>query len=356
MPLTNAQYDELMRSYQEKQLARHHLITTRQEEIAKRAPRMAQLDAQIAHLSVGEAKRRLTAARPAKADSSAKTEVSARAGAFADPTVADPAPGSGASDTIRERIATLADEKRALLVSLGYPEDYLDPPYDCPDCKDTGYIGSERCHCFRQAAIDLIYGQTNRMSVFKRECFANFSLAYYPRDLIDPGTGISSYDAAKNTYDKCLQFVKDFDTTYQNLFLFGDTGVGKTFLCNCIAGELIGTGHSVLYFSADRLFDTLADHAFGRGMVREADYRSIFDCDLLIIDDLGTEMTNSFTLSQFFVCLNERILHERSTVISSNLGLQDISTIYSERVFSRIISSFLLLHLFGKDIRVQKKL
>ncbi len=328
MPLSNAQYDEIMRSYQEKQLARHHLITSREQELEQIAPRMAQLNAEIAHRSVQEAKSRLGTASS----------------------------GSDDAESVREQIMDLAKEKRQILTSLGYPEDYLDPPYECPDCKDTGYIGSERCHCFKQAAIDLIYGQSNLAAVFERENFDHFSLDYYPRDLIEKETGVSAYAAAENTYHKCLQFVRDFDNTYQNLFLFGNTGVGKTFLCNCIAGELIHSGHSVIYFSADRLFDTLADHAFGRRPGAESDYHNILDCDLLIIDDLGTEMTNSFTLSQFFVCLNERILHEKSTLISSNLGLLDISSIYSERIFSRITSNFMLLHLFGKDIRVQKNL
>ncbi|MCC8142426.1 MAG: ATP-binding protein [Lachnospiraceae bacterium] len=365
MPLTNTQYDEIMRSYQDKQLMRHHIITAREEEIAKRSPEMAELNARIAHLSVEEAKRRLGV------DSSAETDLSARAGAPAEAGTNRPAAGSNMSETAtrisetaaaeqsstpQEKIAALADEKRALLSSLGYPEDYLDPPYDCPDCQDTGYIGSERCHCFKQAAIDLVYEQSHFAPILEEECFDHFSLEYYPKDLIDKGTGISSYAAAKNTFDQCRRFVREFDNEFQNIYLFGDTGLGKTFLTNCIAGELIRSGHSVIYFSADRLFQLLADHAFGRNTAAEADYRSIFDCDLLIIDDLGTEMTNSFTLSQFFVCLNERLLHKRSTLISSNLGLQEISSIYSERIFSRISSSFLVLHLFGKDIRVQANL
>ncbi len=328
MLLTNAQYDTLMRSYQDKQLSRHRLIEDRKAEIAKRTPRMAELDAEIARIRVEEAKQQLE-------------ESVAEADALPSP---------------EERIASITAEKRSLLASLGYPEDYLTPPYHCPDCEDTGYIGTKRCHCFQQAAIDLLYAQSSLAPVFDRECFENFSLSYYSEELIDPGTGISSLAAAQNTYENCRRFVKEFDTQFQNLFLFGDTGVGKTFLTNCIAGELIRLGHSVLYFSADRLFDTLADHTFSRGRIAEADYSGIFDCDLLIIDDLGTEMTNSFTLSQFFVCLNERIRHQKSTLISSNLNLQDVSRTYSERIFSRITSCFTVLHLFGKDIRLQQTL
>ncbi len=355
MPLTNAQYDELMRSYQEKQLARHRLITAREAEIAEQSPVMEELNAEIAHLSVEEAKRRI-AGRTKGDDSSAETDISARAEYPASSSDDSPAARNEGAAPIRERIEELAEKKRELLVSLGYPEDYLEPPYDCPDCRDTGYIGSDRCHCFRQSAIDLVYTQSNLARVFERECFGNFSLGYYPEDLIDRGTGISAYAAAERALTACRRFVEEFDDSFQNLFLFGDVGVGKTFLCNCIAGELIRTGHSVIYFSADRLFRLLADHAFGRDNTAGTDYNRIFDCDLLIIDDLGTELPNALTVSQFFVCLNDRLLEERSTVISSNLDLQKIKETYTERNSSRILSSFTLLHLFGDDIRLKQNI
>ncbi len=343
MLLTNTQYDALMRSYQNRQIARHRLIEDRKAEIAKLTPRMAELDAEIARISVEEAKRQLV--YPDAAEKEAEPE---KTGSHS--------PESGSTRTPEERIAALTAEKRSLLASLGYPEDYLNPPYHCPDCEDTGYIGTERCHCFQQAAIDLVYAQSNLAPIFERECFENFSLSYYSEDLIDPGTGISSLEAAKSAYDNCRLFVRDFDTQFQNVFLFGDTGTGKTFLSHCVAGELLRAGHSVLYFSADRLFGILADYTFGRDRASEADYDGIFGCDLLILDDLGTEMINTLTLNKFFSFLNERLLHQKSTLISSNLNLQDIRHTYTERISSRISSYFTVLHLFGRDIRVQQTL
>ena len=127
-------------------------------------------------------------------------------------------------------------------------------------------------------------------------------------------------------------------------------------MSHCVAKELLDTGHSVIYFSAHRLFDILAKHAFGKDELQFGEYQNIFDCDLLIIDDLGTEMTNFFTVSQFFICLNERMVNRKSTLISSNLGLSDIASIYSERISSRISDGYILLHLFGEDIRIKKKL
>lgn len=325
MPLTNTQYDEIMRTYQQKQLARQHLITVRQSELAERSAEFAGIGGQIAHLSVSRARRLLDG-------------------------------DAHALDHLREQIAELSARRIQLLKELGYPADYLNPPYDCPDCQDTGYIGRERCHCLVQASIDLIYAQSNLQDALEEENFERFCAEWYAEDIVDESTGMTSREAALLALERCRTFASRFDEEKGNLLLFGDTGVGKTFLSHCIAGELMATGHSVIYFSAHQLFDILAQSAFGRDASAADTCRNIFDCDLLIIDDLGTEMPNSFTTSQFFICLNDRIRSGKSTLISSNLELFDIASIYSERVFSRISNSFTLLHLFGHDIRIQKKL
>ncbi len=325
MSLTNPQYDEIMRSYQEKQRLRQRLIAQRQAALFEQSPRFEELNRTIASLSVSCARRLIDG-------------------------------DSAALLSLKEEISSLSAQKARLLSSLGYPADYLEPPYQCPDCQDTGYVSGKRCHCFLQASIDLVYAQSNLTSMLETENFSTFSFSHYADDIYAPGMKISSLDAAKNAFSKCWQFVQQFDTEYRNLLLFGNTGVGKTFLSHCIAKELLDSGHSVIYFSAPRFFDVLAAHAFQRDAAATIDYHNIFSCDLLIIDDLGTEVANSFTSSQFFVCLNERLMQKKSTLISSNLNLQDIANIYSERIFSRISSNFLLLQLFGNDIRIQKNL
>lgn len=325
MPLTNTQYDQIMRGYQDRQLERQRLIDTRREEIATVIPEIAKLDADIASLSVRRARQLLDG-------------------------------DTSALEDLHEQIQALSLQKQQLLQAHGYPADYFQPPYTCPDCQDTGYIGHERCHCLKQAAIDLVYTQSNLKGILEQENFASFSMDYYDNDIYDENTRISSYEAAQNALLQCRRFVDTFDSSFENLLLFGDTGVGKTFLSNCVAKELLDTGHSVIYFSAHHLFDLLAQKTFAKDPQAAESYRNIFDCDLLIIDDLGTELTNHFTTSQFFVCLNERIRKEKSTLISTNLQLFDIATIYSERIFSRISNSFTILHLFGKDIRICKKL
>ena len=248
--------------------------------------------------------------------------------------------------------------RASLLQEAGFPADYLEPVYRCPDCRDTGYIGNEKCHCFRQAIIDLLYMQSNLRETLKSENFSAFSLDYYPDLVPDALTGLTARQTAEHALKTSLNFVRNFDHAFENLFLYGDTGLGKTFLSHCIAKELIESTHSVIYFSAFRLFELFADSTFGRtdSASQQELEQHIFECDLLIIDDLGTELVNSFVSSQLFLVLNERILRRKSTLISTNLSLGTFADTYSERIFSRISSTYTMLRLIGDDIRIQKKL
>ena len=189
-----------------------------------------------------------------------------------------------------------------------------------------------------------------------RENFDTFSMEYYSEGHIDRLTGRSSREAIEIALKTCHEFTDTFGTDFRNLLLYGDTGVGKTFLSHCIAKELLEQSFSVIYFTAAQLFDIFAKSTFRREEEAGADCEHIYSCDLLIIDDLGTEMSNTFTNSQLFICLNERILRKKSTLISTNLSLEDLKNIYSERVFSRITSAYTVLRLTGDDIRIQKKL
>ena len=300
MALTNAQYDEIMRGYEQRQTENRHRLELRTKEIYEKEPRLTLLDDEISSTSVSSARLLLSG-------------------------------DEAESQKLRERLTLLQKEKSGLIASLGYPKDYLAPTYTCADCKDTGYIGNERCHCFKQAAIDLVYTQSNLKSVLEKE-------------------------TAQNAVAECRNFIAGFTKEFSNLFLYGDTGVGKTFLSNCVAKELLDRGHSVIYFTAFELFHVFEKNVFERAQDMALPYQNIFDCDLLIIDDLGTELSNSFTVSQLFLCLNERILRKKSTIISTNLGLNQLAEIYSERTFSRISSNYTMIKLFGDDIRIKKKL
>ncbi len=161
---------------------------------------------------------------------------------------------------------------------------------------------------------------------------------------------------AKLAVTNCHDFIDNFENKPKNIFFYGNTGVGKTFLSNCIAKELLDAGYSVIYFTAFQLFDILSKGVFEKDADAIAAHQNIFDCDLLIIDDLGTELSNSFTTSQLFLCVNERILRQKSTIISTNLNLEQIAEIYSERTLSRISSNYSFIKLFGDDIRIKKRL
>lgn len=326
MALSNSQYNQLMRTYEQQQLDNEARMRRRYEEITRKIPKLHEIDDSISGLSIWHAKNILN--------------------------------GSDAPITsLKEEIEKLSSKKKELLKSNGYPEDYLELHYRCPDCKDTGYIGTKKCHCFHRAIIDLLYTQSNLKESLDAENFSTCSLDFYSSNHIDPLTGRSSLESMKTALKTCHEFVDTFSNEFRNILLYGDTGVGKTFLSHCIAKELIENAVSVMYFTATQLFDIFAKNTFGRNEEQDADaFEHIYSCDLLIIDDLGTELSNSFTSSQLFVCLNERILRRKSVIISTNLALEDLKAVYSERIFSRLSSNYTMLRLTGDDIRIQKKL
>ena len=327
MPLSNTQYDTIIREYNAKQIRNQHMEDDRMREVYGKDQRLKAIDDNISSCSLAQARKLLNG----------------------DVT---------ALSKLRSQLTEFRQQRLSILKELGYSEQYFEPSYECPDCKDTGYIGNQRCHCFKQRAIDLVYTQSNIRSILKTENFNTFCYDYYSETEVNPTTGLTSLETMQNAVKECRKFINEFDSVFSNLFFYGDTGVGKTFLSNCIAKELLDTGHSVIYFTAFQIFDVFEQNTFHKSTTENiiAAHQNIFDCDLLIIDDLGTEMPNSFTVSQLFLCLNERILRRKSTIISTNLTLNKVAEIYSERTFSRISSSYVILKLFGDDIRIQKKL
>lgn len=323
MPLQNYQYDTIMREYNRRQAEHRHQLEKRRTKAYAQIPRLAEIDREVASLSAQKARSALSG-------------------------------GILKLEDLKASIARLSGERIALLAEHGYPKDYLELSYTCPICQDTGYIESKKCTCFKKAEIELLYAQSNLKEILKKENFEHFSFDYYSDTIKNEATGLSALEMARRAHDTAQNFVRNFDSEFQNLFLYGDTGVGKTFLSHCIARELLNTAHCVLYFSAFDLFDLFAQSAFSKKADDRSNEDLIYDCDLLIIDDLGTELTNSFVSSQLFLCINERIMRRKSTIISTNMKLSDVSGTYSERTFSRIASSYQMVKLIGKDIRIQK--
>lgn len=325
MSLKNSQFDALMRQYNRRQLHNKHIQDEHIAEAYHVIPELTLIDQEIAALSVKKAKSLL---------------------------------GMDGSDyfDLPKSICKLGKKRSQLLQEHGYPADYLQLNYDCSHCKDTGYISNEKCICFKKATIDMLYTQSNIKEILEAENFEHYSFQYYPDDITNPATGLTALKTAHQAVDYAWEFIDDFDKQFNNIFIYGDTGVGKTYLSHCIAKELMDRTHPVMYFSAFDLFDLFAKNKFQRDSEAQGMTEYIFDCDLLIIDDLGTELTNSFVSSQLFLCVNERIMRKKSTIISTNLSIDNFLEIYSERTFSRISSNYTMIKLFGNDIRIRKKL
>ena len=317
MALTVTQYNSIMRQYEERQTRNRHLQEARLRHIYETVDGYQQLDESVATISVAQGKKMLAGDTEALA-------------------------------VLREKLRILSEDRHRLLITHGYSDDFLSPVYDCPDCKDTGYIQGQKCHCFRQAEIALLYEQSNLKKSLDKENFSTLSYDFFEGEALD---------TYRQVVTKCENFCTTFKTSYQNLFFYGTVGTGKTFLTNCIARECIEMGCSVLYFSASGLFDYLARNAYNFKSQEElsALYSDLYSCDLLVIDDLGTEMATALTLSHFFTCINERLLRQKPIIISTNLSLEDCRNRYQDRIFSRLISNFEFCKLVGPDIRMCKK-
>ena len=317
MGLSNEQYDSIIRTYNQRETRARLLADERKQEVMRKLPEYGELDSKIGECAL-EATRSLL---------------------------------SGNNDALEEanrRIDEFSREKLKVLKEAGYPEDYLEIQYVCPDCKDTGYIGQEKCHCFKQAIISILYSQSNISELLKRDNFSNLSYDYYE------GEDLKRFESAVNAAHK---FVDTFDQDYENLLFCGTVGTGKSFLSGCIAGELLNSGHSVIYFSAVELFELLSDIMFGKGdrNVLQSRKEDIYNCDLLIIDDLGTELTNSAIATELFSLFNERHLRRKSVVISTNLTVDELKDRYDDRIFSRIAERYRIFRISGPDIRRIRK-
>jgi DNA replication protein DnaC len=341
MGITNSQYDAIMRVYEKRRVDNHHVEEARRQAAYDAIPALGQLDRAVASLSVEALRRSLKGGKPQSGEGVLPASLGAH---------------------LKDAAGGMAPEqrRRQLLAAHGFPEDYLDPVYTCPDCHDTGWQGAKHCHCFDREVISLFYTQSGLSDILLKENFDTFDLSLYREDLIDERSGKSSRQIMTSALSACKRFAQGYGNGKQmdDLLLTGKAGLGKTFLTHCIAKELIDKGRSVIYYSAGELFDQLASHRFGRedDPLEGVDDAFLTGCDLLIIDDLGTEYINSFVGSALFQLLNARISLRRGTVISTNLSPLEIGRIYSDRISSRIMEHFILIRVFGEDIRVRKRI
>lgn len=324
MALSNKQYDKIMRDYDRKQYQNYRQQRQRMDEIYEKIPRIQEIEEAISSCSLAHAEKIFFSENKNKADEQ-KTVM----------------------QDLKAQLQSFRKEKELLLEQAGYPKDYLDMHYTCPDCEDTGYINRKKCHCFHREEIKLLYSDSHLDAILSKENFSNFSFDVYDEE---------QKQAMPPIISACRNFLQTFSENCENLLLYGSVGTGKTFLSNCIAKELLDRKYSVVYFTSFQLFELFQFNGNQNKEDFQQYYESILESDLLILDDLGTELVNAFTVSKLFQVLNERALRKKSTIISTNLALKEFRDIYSERIFSRIINSYTLLKFVGSDIRVRQKI
>ena len=329
MALSNSQHNQILAAYDEKHYKRKHLENSRLVEVYTKIPSYKELDNSIATLNVEKGKLLLYG--------------------DADKAV-----------LIDERIKEIRAKKQSLLCEYGFGVHYLDIPYECDLCKDTGYVNNSPCTCFNKLASVMFCKETMSREGFEKHSFDNFNYDLYDSTTLDKALNITPYDNAKNNVKKAKEFISEFGKEYdlrskKNLFIYGPTGVGKTYLSNCIAKELIDSGRSVMYVSAPNLFELLSDYNYNKdsdNIDLKPRINKIKNDDLLILDDLGTEFSNSYTLAQLYQLINDRLNKGLSTVITSNIHLNEIKPKYDERIYSRIVGNYCFIKLIGRDLRL----
>jgi len=261
---------------------------------------------------------------------------------------------------VEKRKNELTENRNSIINNSG---EIIEIPsmYSCDKCSDTGYIGKDKCSCYleimKKVMLSEVNGATSISFDFDKDTFDNFSLEWYSK-IKDEKLKISPYDNMKMVLRDCKLFCFDFKKQGGNLFFYGKSGTGKTFMANCIANDLIRQGCNIVYQSAYKLFQFMEDYKFCR-INRENnihEFESIYNSDLLIIDDLGTEFMTAYTCSVFFDILNTRLLNGKSTIINTNLSIGNLEEKYTERVASRIKGYFEMMPFIGDDIRVIKKI
>jgi len=297
--------------------ARQDRFRQRRESIFDREPRLKAVDARLS--------------------STASRIISSALRYGTDPSVA--------VEALREENLSLQEEKKSLLRQLGFEADALDEKPNCPFCGDTGYRGGSVCRCLREYYAREQQKELSRMLDLGSQSFDTFSLDWY-----------ADQDTMQVNYDICVEYAHSFGRKPGNLLLFGNPGLGKTHLSAAIAREVSEQGCSVVYDTAAHVFQQFETQKFSREEDEaEADVERILSCDLLILDDLGTEMTTAFVQSALYTIINTRLLEKKSTIISTNLMPSELKNRYSPQIASRIEGEYQLLPFVGEDIRKQKK-
>ncbi len=242
---------------------------------------------------------------------------------------------------------------KELLKANGYPEDYLETPYSCKKCNDSGFYNGYACECRKELLKETAKQELASISPSNKCSFENFTTDYYPMP-VDTALGVSPQKRMSSILEYCKCYAEDFDTDSESLYMHGATGLGKTHLSLAIANVVAANGYRVIYDTAQNIFSSLEKEKFSYSGSGERE-KEILDCDLLIIDDLGSEFSTQFTTAAMYNIINTRMNRSKPVIINTNLSENELEAKYSQRVTSRIIGNYVSLLFLGKDIRQLKK-
>jgi DNA replication protein DnaC len=335
--LNNPLLKQILTEYEFKRNKAIDKANKRKQELLEVNPRLAEIESEISKISIEASKAIITG------DKIHKNKILAE---------------------LKKKSDSLIKEKNRFLKDLSKSTDFLEPNFECKECRDTGFVQkagkSVMCSCLKQRIYDIAYNKSN-MGNLERENFGTFNIRMFS-DKPDKARFKSEISPRENMNllkEKALNFINNFDDPIEkNLIFTGGTGLGKTFLTNCIANELLKEGKTVLYQTAPVMFDTIIDEKFGKVTSAINLQENILNVDLLIIDDLGTEKPSETKIEELFTIINTRLLNQNhkitKTIISTNLTANELFSVYTTRIGSRLAGSYRFLRFFGDDIRLKK--
>lgn len=259
-----------------------------------------------------------------------------------------------AVEQVRQKNLSLQRRRNSILTQAGYGPEYLTEGPLCKKCGDTGYVGEKMCACLDRFCQEEQRKELTSLLSSSLGSFDDFELKYYS-EIRDPALGISPREQMEMIYETAVNYARKFSPRSRSLLMNGGTGLGKTFLSACIARQVVSMGYSVVYDTAIHVFSCLEKQKFGGATEEEARMaQRVMECDLLILDDLGTEMSTAFVTPALYSIVNGRILESKPTIISTNLSLGELSRRYSPQIASRLMGEYINLMFMGQDIRIQK--
>ena len=335
--MNNPVLKQILTEYESKRNKAMDAAYRRKHELLEINPRLAEIESEISKISIEAAKTIIIA------DKEKKSKILLE---------------------LKKKSDTLIKEKTKFLKELSKSSDFLEPIFECKSCNDTGFIQrggkSVMCNCLKQRIYDIAYNKSN-MGNLEYENFGTFNIRLFSdkQDKERFKSEISPRENMNLLKEKSMNFIANFDNPLEkNLIFTGGTGLGKTFLTNCIANELLKEGKTVLYQTAPVMFDEILDEKFGKENGTVNLQENILNVDLLIIDDLGTEKVSETKIEELFTIINTRLLNQNhkitKTIISTNLTVNELFSVYTTRIGSRLAGSYRFLRFFGDDIRIKK--